>query len=184
MQGLFASQKALDSDICEPEQKWKLVTIRDYKGGESTFCSCCFLTTFVSRLLGLLLRHYLGAIVLVEGSQELGHEDHYNAPVQVLPHHGHISHLLYHLKVHLHLGGGNTRTGPGRPSQCTFETLDYNAIDEPEKMEMKAKKLTKIKLMSLPAAASPFFQLLKLLLAVLRRYSFSLLHFSIVAADL
>ena len=87
------------------------------------------------------------------------------------------------------LGGGNTRTGPGRPSsQCTgskpFETLDYNAIDEPEKMEMKAKKLTKIKLMSLPAAASPFFQLLKLLLAVLRRYSFSLLHFSIVAADL
>jgi len=129
------------------------------------FCSCCFLTTFVSRLLGLLLHHYLGAIVLVEGSQELGHEDHYNAPVQVLPHHGHISHLLYHLKVHLHLGGGNTRTGPGRPSQCTFETLDYNAIDE-------------------PAAASPFFQLLRLLLAVLRRYSFSLLHFSIVAADL
>ena len=87
------------------------------------------------------------------------------------------------------LGGRNTRTGPGRPSsQCTgsqpFETLDHNAIDEPEKMEMKAKKLTKIKLMSLPAAASPFFQLLKLLLAVLRRYSFSLLHFSIVAADL
>ena len=79
------------------------MTIRDYKGGESTFCSCCFLTTFVSRLLGLLLHHYLGAIVLVEGSQELGHEDHYNAPVQVLPHHGHISHLLYHLKVHLHL---------------------------------------------------------------------------------
>ena len=147
------------------------------KVGESTFCSCCFLTTFVSRLLGLLLHHYLGAIVLVEGSQELGHEDHYNAPVQVLPHHGHISHLLYHLKVHLHLGGGNTRTGPGRPSsQCTgsqpFETLDYNAIDEPEKMEMKAKKLTKIKPMSLPAAASPFFQLLRLLLAVLRRYSF------------
>jgi len=67
------------------------------------------------------------------------------------------------------LGGGNTRTGPGRPSsQCTgsqlFET-HYNAIDE-------------------PAAASPFFQLLRLLLAVLRRYSFSLLHFSIVAADL
>ena len=75
------------------------------------------------------------------------------------------------------LGGGNTRTGPGRPSsQCTgskpFETLDYNAIDEPEKMEMKAEKLTKIKLRSLPAADSQFFQLLRLLLAVLRRYSF------------
>ena len=40
----------------------------------------------------------------MEGSQELCHEDHYNAPVQVLPHHGHISHLLYHLKVQLHLG--------------------------------------------------------------------------------
>merc|ERR1712179_365621 len=56
------------------------------------------------------------------------------------------------------LGGGNTRTGPERPSsQCTgskpFETLDYNATDE-------------------PAAASQFFQLLSLLLAVLRRYFF------------
>ena len=37
---------------------------------------------------------------------------------------------------------------------------------------MKAEKLTKINLRSLPDAASPFFQLLRLLLAVLRRYSF------------
>ena len=119
----------------------------------------------------------------MEGSQELGHEDHYNAPVQVLPHHGHISHLLYHLKVHLHLGaavlveeirelGQEDHPHSAPEASPLNETLDHNAIGKPEKMEMKAEKPTKIKLRSLPAATSPFFQLLRLLLAVLRRYSF------------
>ena len=69
------------------------------------------------------------------------------------------------------------RTVTGKPSQCTgsqpspLENLDCDAIDEPEKVEMKAEKLPKIKLRSLPTAAnaSPFFPLL---LAVLKRYSF------------
>ena len=114
------------------------------------------------------------------GSRKLGQEDHYNAPVRVLPHHGHISHLLYHLKLHLHLGAAaavlcqnwdrKTITVHRKPAQPS-ENLDCNAIDEPEKVEMKAEKLPKIKLRSLPTAAnaSPFFPLL---LAVLKRYSF------------
>ena len=43
------------------------------------------------------------ALVLVEGSQELGQEDHYIGPVRIFLNHGHNSHLLYHLKLHLHL---------------------------------------------------------------------------------
>ena len=46
-------------------------------------------------------------------------------------------------------------------------------IDEPEKIEMKVEKHPKIKLRSLPAAATAFiyFSLPRLLLLVLRRYS-------------
>jgi len=100
-------------------------------------------------------------VVLVVGSRKLGQEDHYNAPVRVLPHHGHISHLLYHLKLHLHLGAAaavlcqnwdrKTITVHRKPAQPS-ENLDCNAIDEPT-----------------AANASPFFPLL---LAVLKRYSF------------
>ena len=144
-------------------------------------CWYCYLTTFISHLLDLLQHHhYLGAVVLVKGSQELGQEDHYNGPVRIFPNHRHDSHLLYHLKLHLHLGAAaavlcqnwdrKTITVHRKPAQPS-ENLDCNAIDEPEKVEMKAEKLPKIKLRSLPTAAnaSPFFPLL---LAVLKRYSF------------
>ena len=76
-------------------------------------------------------------MVLVVGSRKLDQEDHYNAPVQLLPHHGHNSHLLYHLKLHLHLGAAaaalvenwdrktiTVRRNTAQPS----ETLDSNAM--------------------------------------------------------
>ena len=121
-------QKVLDSNvICEPEKKWKLGIIQDNEVRTLPSVAAATATSPCISVTSLVLQqhHHLGAVVLVEGSQELGQKDHYSIPVQVLPHHGHLSHLLCLLNLH------------------QWPTLDCNAIDEPDKMDIKAQKIRK-----------------------------------------
>ena len=128
-----------------------------------------YLTTFISDLLDLLQHHhYLGAVV-------------YIGPVRISPNHGHNSRLLYLLNLHLHLRAAvlvEELRELGQEDHHSAQVasplrLETSMVDEPEKIEMKVAKVPKIKLRSLPAAATAFsyFSLPILLLLVLRRYS-------------
>ena len=118
---------------------------------------------------------------MVEGLQELGQEDHYNGPVRIFPNHRSDSHLLYHLKLHLHLRAAVLveelrelgQEDHHRAQEVSPLRLLTSMIDEHEKIELKMKveKLPKIKLRS-PAAATTatafsHFSLPRLLLLVL-----------------